>query len=320
MTADYARARPARDLGPPVAWLDWPDYLRWLQGQLGHTVAAWGERIELPKPPEPGQHEAHIGPTGEGKSTHCVGRLAVRKWVLALDAKGGDETLSASGYVRVRSLYQPRLSWRIANRDDARTWDQIWRNIEQGRPARVIVGGPADDDQQMTALRELLSEAVAFCRYAGGWTFYLDEFEVMSSREIFNLARLINHMLISARHKGISVLTSYQAQAWVSMHAVRQARRAVMWPTGDRDMIIKVARAMGRDQHQLAEAIDALPAFHTVTIPRGPRSGPMLITSAPRLDGKGPAHATTARAKGDHNGRAAGPDNSRPGSDRRMAH
>ena len=48
---------------------------------------------------EPGQHICNIGPTGEGKSTVNVGLLDTRRYVLALDPKGEDETLEASGWV-----------------------------------------------------------------------------------------------------------------------------------------------------------------------------------------------------------------------------
>lgn len=278
MTA-WADAPPADQ----VAWLGWDDYLLWLSGKLRHVTTSYGE-VELGPPWAPGEHMALIGPTGEGKTTHAVGVLGLRKYVLALDPKGEDETLSASGYIRVQSIWQDNIRWRMAHREDARTWRHIWKNIDDGRPARIIIGGPADDDEQFTALKALMGEAVQFCRYAGGFTQYCDEFEVASSRDMFNLAPTINLGLISARRKGISVVNSYQAQAWVSKHAIRQARRAVMWPTGDRDMIQNVAQGMGRDWRAVAAAVDELPAFHTLTIPRGKRGGPMVITHAPKIN------------------------------------
>lgn len=280
MTVSYARQPPSHH--QPAVWLDWPDYLGWLGGRVRHATTAWGEKLELGPPWQPGEHDAMIGPTGEGKSTYAVGRLSLRKYVMALDPKGEDETLSKSGYARVRSVYQDSMRWRLQNREDAKTWDQVWRNVEEGRPARVIVGGPARSHAQVAQLKALMSEAVSFCRFAGGFTLYVDEFEVVSSRDIFGLAPVVNEMLITARRAGISVMTSYQAQAWVSKHAIRQARRAVMWPTGDRDMIQNVARGMGRDHRQLFEIVDELPPYHTATIPRG-KHHPIVITSAPEL-------------------------------------
>jgi hypothetical protein len=271
------------DLTAPSVWLDWDQYLRWLSGKLRTTHDYLGRVVRLPPPWAPGQHAAFIGPTGEGKTTHAVGVLETRKWVLALDPKGEDETLSASGYQRVGSLYRDSLRWRLAHRDDAAVWRKVWEDVDAGRPARVIIGGPADDDEQFTRLKQLISDAVDFCRYAGGWTQYCDEFEVASSRDMFALAPTINLSLITARRRKISVVNSYQAQAWVSKHAIRQARKAVLWQTGDRDMIRNVARAMGRDWRELAGIVDALDPFYSATVTRGPR-WPVVLTRAPKVN------------------------------------
>lgn len=276
MITDYAGQSPC-------VFLEWDKYLDWLGGKLKITHDGDGGLVRLGPPWKPGEHKAMIGPTGEGKTTHAVGILDLRKWVLALDPKGNDDTLAASGYLRVSSIWKPGLQWKIMHREDARTWDHIWKAIEDDRPARVIVGGPADDDAQFTALKTLIGDGVKFCRYVGGFTQYCDEFEIASSREMMNIAPAINLALISARRKGISVVNSYQAQAWVSKHAIRQARRAVMWSTGDRDMIQSVARGMGRSWQDTAALIDQLPPFATATIPRGKNGGPMVITKAPKV-------------------------------------
>jgi len=228
-------------------------------------------------------HGALIAPTGEGKTTHAVGVLGLRKYVLALDPKGEDETLSASGYYRVRSIHQDSLRWRMAHRDDARTWDAVHRAIDEGRPARVIVGGGASTDEQDRALQQLMRESIVYCRHSGGWTLYCDEFELLSSQRMFDLGPAIERMLITARRAKTSVITSYQAQAWVSTHAHRQASRVTMWQTGSRAMIKNIAEGMGHDWRHLAAAIDQLPKWHSLTIPRG-RHDPMVITRAPKVN------------------------------------
>jgi hypothetical protein len=266
----------------PVVWLGWDDYLAWLSGRKTTAVTAWGEKVKLGPPWQPGEHMALDGPTGEGKTTHAVGILAARKYVLALDPKGEDETLSASGYVRVTSIWQDSLRWRLAHRKDSRTWADIHKRIDDGQDARVIVGGGSSTDAQDIALRELMQDAITYSRHAGGWTLYVDEFELLSSQRMFNQGPRIERMLITARRKKTSVVTTFQAPAWISQHATRQARRAVKWPTGDVDMIQKLARAMGRDWRDVGQAVDMLPAWHTLTIPRG-KFHPMVITSAPEL-------------------------------------
>jgi hypothetical protein len=281
MTLSAAELPPA-DQQQPVVWLNWDEYLAWLSGKLRRKKTSWGEVAELGPAWQPGEHMALDGPTGEGKTTHAVGILSVRKWVLALDPKGEDETLSASGFLRVRSIWQDSLRWRLAHQEDAKTWAHVHKLIDDKRPAKVIVGGGSNSDEEDIALQRLMRESITYARHAGGWTLYVDEFELLSSQRMFNEGPRIERMLITARRRKTSVVTTFQAPAWISQHATRQARRAVKWPTGDKDMVIKLARAMGRDWREVIQAVDLLPPFNTLTIPRGKRH-PMVITSAPEL-------------------------------------
>lgn len=254
----------------------WDEHLRWMQ-------AHW----------QPGQHIANIGPTGEGKSTYNVGLLGIRKYPLSLDPKGKDETLSASGWTRVQSIPPPGgfpllpAWWRAQHyrwlTRDGRTWEDIYRQIDDGQRAPVIVGGDARNAKEDQALVKLMADAIQFARYSRGWTLYVDEFELLSSQRMFRLGPPVERMLISARHARTSIVTSFQAAAWVSKHATRQARYAVMYPTGDRQMIKAVAESMGRDWHVLAEAVDELPKFFALVIPRGKNGGPMMLVSAPKV-------------------------------------
>jgi hypothetical protein len=266
VTITRADAPPRPDVD--VIGLPWDTFLRYMRD-------TW----------KPGQHIAMIGPTGEGKSTFAGGLLSLRKWVMALDPKGEDETLTATGYERVRTVPTANRgpAWRVKHWQSARQWDRIEKAIAEGKPARVIVGGPARTDAQDAANQALMRRSFTYAREAGGWTVYVDEFELISSQRQFNLGRNVERMLISARRDGTSVVTSFQAAAWVSKHATRQARFAVIWPTGDRRMIQNVAESMGRDWKQLATAVDELPKWHVLVIPRGKSGGPLVCTSAPKL-------------------------------------
>lgn len=247
----------------------------------------WDEHLAWMKQNwQPGQHIASIGPTGEGKTTYNVGLLGVRNFVMALDPKGRDETLSASGFTRVESLPPigaglAKLRYRYGK--DGRAWEDIYRRIDAGSPAQVIVGGDARNADEDQRLVRLMGEAIAYARHSRGWTLYVDEFELLSSQRMFRLGPPVERMLISARHARTSIVTSFQAAAWVSKHATRQARFAVMYPTGDRKMIQAVAESMGRDWRQLAEAVDELPKFFCLVIPRGKNGGPMMLVSAPKV-------------------------------------
>lgn len=268
----YGSAPPRLDDHRLVIGLPWNEFLQYM---------AWAWK--------PGQHIAMIGPTGEGKTTLAAGLLSLRNWVLALDPKGEDETLSASGYERITHLPNEQrdifaqIGFRMRHWAAARQWDDIHQRIAEGRPARVIVGGPARTTEQDAANQDLMRRSFAYAREAGGWTVYVDEFELISSQRMFRLGPQVERMLISARRDKTSVITSFQAAAWVSKHATRQARFAVIWPTGDRDMIESVARSMGRDKRELAAAVDELPPYHVCVVPRGKNGGPFVCTSAPAL-------------------------------------
>jgi hypothetical protein len=269
-----------------VVWLDWDDYLAWLRGELAQARNAAGDLLDLGAPLEPGQHMPIIGPTGCAKTTHAVGFLgANRRYVLALDPKGEDETLAASGYIRVKSL--PKTGWRgladrALDRGDQRAWEQIYKRIDAGHDARVIVGGGSRTDEEDESLRVLMRDAITFCRHSEGWCLYVDEFELLSSQRMMRLGDMIERMLITARRDLTSVITSFQAPAWVSKHATRQASKAVAYPQSG-SMIKSIADEMGWDWQELAAVLDQLPKFHTATIGRGRLSGPIVITKAPRL-------------------------------------
>lgn len=263
-----------------VVYLPFDKYLLWIQGRLRHAVTEWGERVKLPRPWKPGEHWAFVGPTGEGKTTQVVPILDTRKYVLALDPKGVDTTLTASGYTRVSEL--PASGMGRFRGEDQRIWRQVWKDIDAGKPARLIVGGERRTAQQAQALRDLLDKAIEFARESEGWTLYVDEFEILSSQRMQNLRNQVDDMLITARDSGISVVTAYQAQAWVSHHAARQSKRITAWPQSRR-MLQPLAEAMSREWQDLGAACDRLPLFHSVTIPKGRRGGPMVITLPPRI-------------------------------------
>lgn len=246
---------------PPeeVYGVAWDDFLRALvRSQNRPLIRAW----------QPGDHVALVGPTGEGKTTFAVGILSLRKWVLALDPKGEDRTLAQSGYLRITRIPPPR---------------RIQQDVAEGKPAHLIVGGAARTAKEDDALEKLMREALDYARHSGGWTLYADEFQLLADQRMFGLGKRVERMLIAARNDGTSVVTSFQAMAWVPRAATRQATAfAVLFATRDRDMIQGTARAMGRDWQQVAQIVDKLPEFGALVIPRSVRD-PMLLTTARKL-------------------------------------
>lgn len=281
MTAPPAPGGARRDdYGNHAVYLDWEtQFLPWARGELRRATAV-GVSMPLPSAWKPGAHWALIGPTGEGKTTFAVGILGERKWVLSLDPKGEDETLEASGYHRLTQMPPPR--GRLWGKPKPPTERWIWDQIDKGLPVGLVAGFEALTDEEDAALHALMRDAITWCRRTRGWTMYVDEFELLSSQRMMHLGPAIERMLITARRAGTSVVTSFQAAAWVSKHATRQAFYTTLWPTRDRAMIKAVAESMGRDWRTIAAAVDELPPFHTLTIPKQVRR-PMIVTTAAKV-------------------------------------
>ena len=231
---------------------------------FGHFLA-WMDSVWTP-----GKHIALCGPTGEGKSTLAVHLLKQRKWVMALDAKGEDDTLEASGFVRITSFPLPR---------------KIRNDIADGKPARLIIGGSSRTDREERQLRELMRQAIAMVRQQGGWTIYADEFQVLADLRMFGLGKQIEQLLITARKNRTSVVTSFQAPAWVPKASTRQSSMIFMWPTRDINMIKSVAEAAGRPWRALLEAIRVLPKYYVLAIPSDVHA-PLVLVHPPKVSKK----------------------------------
>jgi hypothetical protein len=233
-----------------VVALSWPNF-------LDHMRDNW----------TPGQHMALIGPTGEGKTTLAIGLLNLRRYVLALDAKGYDDSLAASGYERL-------LAWPPASRHRD--------NIANGHPARFIVGGHARTDGEVAELGRLLEATVKGVREEGRWTLYLDEFQLLADRRMMGVTHQIEELLISARTRGTSVMCAFQAPSWVPRAATRQATWCICWQTHDEDNLKTIAQSMGRNWRELQAMMQELPEFHVLAIPRRHRE-PLVFTHPPKV-------------------------------------
>lgn len=218
----------------------------------------------------PGEHVAIIGPTGEGKTTFAAHILGSRKYVLALDPKGGDTTLSTleqRGYTRITSWPPPR---------------KVRQGIEEGGLARLIVGQRIRSRADRPKLRETLAAAIDGAFEDGGWTLYLDELQIATDNRLMNLTAMLEENYIAGRDRGVSVVGSYQRPARVPRAASDQATWLVIFYTRDADVVTRLAEMTGRPKPEIRGAVDNLEPHCVLVVNRRPRE-PMIVTRPPRL-------------------------------------
>jgi hypothetical protein len=242
--------------GDEVEARPWPEFIRWFK-------SAW----------VPGQHVALVGPTGTGKSTLACHILRLRWYVLGLDPKGGDSTLASSGLFRRVGSWPPPTDVR----------KRIEKGQEEGGgPVRLIVGPVVHDPADRVALREAIRAALNGAFTEGGWTLYIDELQLATDRRIMGLGPEVEQILIAARDKKVSLVTSYQAPSWVPPSASRQASWVAMWRTMDKDVVDKMANVLGRDKLMIRAAVEELGDYDVLFGGRR-LSDPLLVTCPPPI-------------------------------------
>lgn len=215
---------------------------------------------------KPGEHVSLIAPTGAGKTTFASGLLELRKYVLALDAKGGDSTLESLGYPRLDNWPgQKQMTKRVE------------KNDEEGLPSRYIVGAKTRGEEEIKKLMATIGNAIREAYSMGGWTVYADELMILTDPRQFNLRTEVDRMLIAARDLGISFVSSYQAPTWVTPMAGKQSTWVAVSYTRDTDVVNRLAEILGRPKAEIRGAIKGLERYSWIIVGRDPRE-PLRVT------------------------------------------
>jgi len=232
--------------------LTWPEFLEWFKPK-------W----------KPGQHMALVGPTGTGKTTIVVGLLPMRKYVLAIDPKGGDSTLRG-----LEKVGFERSGWPISKK--AR------QEIEKGNPGRFIIGSAIRTIEDLPKLKAQVSAALRDSFNDMGWTVYIDELQIVADRRLMNLGGSVERNLIAARDRGVSMVMSFQRPANVPRSASEMSTWFMVLYTRDRDTVDRLAEMSGRPQAEIRGLVKGLPEYCVLLFSRNPRD-PVVVTKADKV-------------------------------------
>jgi hypothetical protein len=240
--------------------MDWDEFGKWF-------ARRW----------EPGEHVSVYGPTGSGKTVLMVNLGNLRKWVMALDVKGGDRTLRkaiASGWRRCTKWPLPQ---------------SIRSDIQDGEPVRLVMGRVTRTVNQRQANRAFLKVVATYIWEQGHWTVLADELILLVNKAFLDMKDAISEMLIAARDLGMSVVSAAQSPSTGLPLAGNQSSWLFIGYTRDRRVVDRLAEMMGRPAPEVRGAMKGLApppgktnSYAWLLVGRNP-SEPIVVTRCPML-------------------------------------
>ena len=218
---------------------------------------------------EPGQHVALVGPTGERKTTFGAGICRTRRYVLALDQKGGDKTLGRLGWER-------RTKWPLNRRDMAA--------VARGEPVRRIMGSTRRDQAARTARRQLHREVLRGVMEQPGWTVLASDLKALTARQFGDAWDEVVELLILARDAGTSLVTDFHGPRGVPPEVSENATFLGISYMRDMETVSDLAQWMGRMPAEIRGAVDGLAKLpgSWIWVSRDPRA-PIVVTVPEKL-------------------------------------
>jgi hypothetical protein len=149
--------------------------------------------------------------------------------------------------------------------------ETVEKNDSDGVPSRFIVGPRAHTTADHAKLTAVTKAAMDDAFDMGGWTVYADELQILTDPRMMNLRAEADRMLIAARDKGLSFISSYQAPSWVTPHAAKQSTWVAVSYTRDTDVVNRLAEILGRPKAEIRGALEGLEKYAWLIVGRNPR-------------------------------------------------
>ena len=230
-------------------------------------LAWWADAWEV------GQHVVVIGAAGSGKTTFEHLLLLPRQWVLALDPKGHDSSLSAyPGYERTSRWPLPR---------------EMRQRLRDEEPLHVIVGNAGRTEKQWAANSQLMRRVVRDVFVQGRWTLLADEGIILAHRQFVDAGENLDRLFIAARDRKLSLVygvqhTSLGRTGPAALPAFSQSTWVAVARTRDERLQDRLAEICGRPKAEMRGLVSALPRFWFAVMGLDPYE-PVRLVKAPAL-------------------------------------